>query len=123
MADRAEKLALAYTFDPARENGKPIAVTHDVTLHFSYQSNYNITRDSFSNMVDFMGESSSKSVQLHLVHPEDLDTPLAMVQRPDPVLVKNQELEIETGQALIEGYVDSDGNFAFAGVRCGPWRR
>lgn len=117
MADRAESVALDYVFEPARENGKAIPVTYDVNIHFSYQSNYNVTKDSFGNMVDFIGVSSSRSLQLHLVHPGVLDTPLEIIEKPNPVLVKNQDGELELGQALIEGYVDSDGNFRFLKVK------
>lgn len=117
MAEIAENLALKYKFKPATQNGKAIAVTNEVNINFAYDSTYNTYKDGFNNMVDFIGTRADKNLELHLVNPGELDDPLKIVQSAKPVLVKNKEGEIELGQALIEGYVNADGEFRFLSVK------
>jgi hypothetical protein len=117
IAEIAEGLARNYIFRPATQNGKSIAVTNDVIINFSYDSSYNTSKDGFNHMVDFIGQSTSKEFKLHLVNPNELDAPLEIVESAKPMLIKNEDGEVELGQALIEGYVTADGDFRFLSVK------
>ena len=117
MAEQAEAIARRCQFRPAFENGVPIRSRSEFDMEFVYKRSEIFAKSGFDDMVDFTGSHPVGSKE-QLVHcyPGELDEPLQIRQRPQVVIVTDEQGNAHYGEALVEGFVDAKGFFRFLSV-------
>ncbi len=119
LIERTRNLLLEARFEPARENGKPVAVRIPMKILFAHPAEVGLGNRSAMDAVEATVNNTGRSARykMEVSTADKLDQPLKVIRQGERFVPETEDGKPIAGEAMVIFYVDDEGKVRLPTVK------